>query len=78
MLAQSWHGHPTSREPRRNLRPRVACASKWTRVEALLRNRVFLAEYMRARAGWHDGDMVMFPLGNYWLRRNAQVPMAED
>jgi hypothetical protein len=28
VLTQSWRGQPTSREPRRNLRPRVADRSK--------------------------------------------------
>src|SRR5690606_13280713 len=29
VLRQSWRETPTSREPRRNLRPRVAARSKW-------------------------------------------------
>ena len=32
VLAQSWHGQPVSREPRRNLRPRVAAPNKWAPV----------------------------------------------
>ena len=50
VLAQSWHDSPASVEPRRNLRPRVATRSKWARIEALLRNRAFAAEYASARA----------------------------
>jgi hypothetical protein len=32
-------------EPRRNLNPRGAIKDKWARIEALLRNREFVAEY---------------------------------
>jgi hypothetical protein len=63
-------------EPRRNLRPRVTARSKWARIEALRRNRVFLVDYAVARAGWQDGEAVMFPIGTYWLRRFANVPIA--
>jgi hypothetical protein len=76
VLQQPWWGRPTSFEPRRNLRPRVAARSKWARIEALLRNRAFLVDYAAARAGWHEGATVMFPMGTYWLRRFANVPIA--
>lgn len=76
VLQQPWWGRPTSSEPRRNLRPRVAARSKWARIEALLRNRAFLVDYAAARAGWHEGATVMFPMGTYWLRRFANVPIA--
>ena len=73
---QSWRDSPTSREPRRNLRPRVAAHSKWSRVEALLRNREFLIAYREARAAWLAGTPIPFPPGTYWLRRFAAVPVA--
>ncbi len=76
VLAQSWRSQPASHEPRRNLRPRVATRSKWARIEALLRNRVFIAVYTSAREQWRDGTPVVFPPGTYWLRRFAQVPVA--
>jgi putative transposase len=76
VLQQSWHGQPTSIEPRRNLRPRVAAQSKWARIEALLRNRAFLVEYATARDAWRAGTPVTFPVGTYWLRRFANVPIA--
>ena len=75
VLQQPWWGRPTSFEPRRNLRPRVAARSKWARIEALLRNRAFLVDYAAARAGWQEGAAVMFPRGTYWLRRFANVPI---
>ncbi len=77
VLAQSWRSHPTSREPRRNLRPRIAARSKWARIEALLRNRGFVLAYRCAREAWRAGAAVMFPPGTYWLRRFAQVVVAQ-
>ena len=75
--AQSWRDYPTSVEPRRNLRPRVAGRSKWARVEALLRNRAFATEYASARERWRSGEPAVFPLGTYWLHRFASVPVLE-
>jgi hypothetical protein len=77
VLAQSWCSQPASHEPRRNLRPRVAAPSRWARIEALLRNRAFVAAYTSARQRWRDGMPSIFPPGTYWLRRFAQVPIAE-
>lgn len=39
---------PVTVEPPRNLRPRIATRSQWPRIEALLRNRAFVADYTRA------------------------------
>jgi hypothetical protein len=75
VLAQSWRGQPVSREPRRNLRPRIATPNKWARIEALLRNRAFVREYTADRAHWRDGVQVVFPPGTYWLQRFAYVPV---
>lgn len=76
VLQQSWRAQPTTIEPRRNLRPRVAARSKWARIEALLRNRTFLVAYATARDAWRAGTAVTFPPGTYWLRRFANVPIA--
>jgi putative transposase len=75
VLAQSWRDRPASSEPRRNLRPGVASRSKWARVEALLRNRLFVTEYASARERWRDGAAAVFPPGTYWLQRFASVPV---
>jgi hypothetical protein len=75
--AQSWRDSPTSVEPRRNLRPRVATRSQWARIEALLRNRAFAVEYASARERWRDGLPAVFPPGTYWLHRFAAVPVLE-
>jgi putative transposase len=76
ILRQSWRDSPTSREVRRNLRPTIAARSQWSRVEALQRNREFLAAYRDARVRWIAGDAIPFPIGTYWLRRFAHVPLA--
>ena len=73
---QSWRDCPSSREPRRNLRPTLAARNQWTRLEAIRRNREFLAAYRDARAAWISGDVIPFPVGTYWLRRFAHVPLA--
>lgn len=73
---QSWRAAPTTREPRRTLRPQVAARSHWARLEALRRNRAFLAAYRASRARWIAGQLVTFPAGTYWLRRFANVPLA--
>ena len=76
VLAQRWHEAPTTREPRRNLRPRVAALDPVARIDALARQRVFVEEYRRARAAWLAGARAAFPPGTYWLRRFAGVPIA--
>ncbi len=75
--AQSWRSYPASHEPRRTLRPQVAARSKWARIEALLRNRAFVAAYRCAREAWQAGVAAMFPPGTYWLQRFARVAIAE-
>jgi REP element-mobilizing transposase RayT len=73
ILRQSWRDSPMSREPRRNLRPRVAARSKWMRIAALQRNKEWEAAYKHARIQWLAGLDVEFPYGTYWLQRFASV-----
>lgn len=73
ILRQSWRDSPTSHEPRRNLRPRVAARSKPDRIAALQRNQEWQAAYRSARLLWLAGFEVEFPYGTYWLRRFAHV-----
>ncbi len=75
-LQQSWRGSPTSREPRRTLRPTIAARSRAERIAVILRNREFVAAYRDARARWIAGNSIPFPIGTYWLRRFANVPIA--
>ena len=78
ILRQSWQGRPNSKEPHRGLRPRVAARSTWSRAEALLRDRAFLCAYRDARIRWRAGLPATFPAGTYWLRRFANVPIADS
>ena len=45
------------------LSPRVAARSKWQRIEALLRNKCFVAAYRAARVAWLAGLPTVFPPG---------------
>jgi hypothetical protein len=78
ILDQRPTDHPTSREPRRQVSPRVASLNKWARIEALRRNKAFIAAYQHARTLWQAGHDAIFPIGTYWLRRFAGVPTAVD
>ncbi len=69
VLRQSWRDSPTSREPRRGLRPTIAARSLWARLEAIQRKREFVAAYRFARAALLVGSPIPFPYGTYWLAR---------
>ena len=75
ILRQSWRDSPTSREPRRNLRPAFAARSLWARIEAIQRKRAFTAAYRAARQAFLAGIPSSFPFGTYWLRRFVGVPV---
>ena len=77
VLTQSWRDQPGTREPRRNLRPRVATPNKWARIEAIMRDRAFVVDYADARARWRERAPVVFPPGTYWLQRFASVPIVD-
>ena len=77
VLAQRWSDRPATREPRRQLDPRVAAKSKWSRIEALMRNRDFRAAYAAARKSFIAGIRdVVFPAGTYWLCRFVEAVCA--
>lgn len=69
VLRQSWRDSPTSREPRRGLRPTFAARSLWARLEAIQRKREFSAAYRRALVAYRAGLPAVFPAGTYWLSR---------
>jgi putative transposase len=72
ILDQDWRDSPSSHEPRRELNPRVAAKNKWSRIEALQRNKDFGNVYRRAFEALRKGIKdVLFPAGTYWLRRFA-------
>jgi hypothetical protein len=60
---------PNTVEPRRNLRPHVACNNKPLRIAALTALRAFRAAYHQARASFVAGVRdVVFPLGTYAMK----------
>ena len=77
VLDQSWKAAPSSKEPRRNLRPRFAGA-KDVLVVAIGRFREFLAAYRAARKLWLKGKRVTFPAGTYWLARFTPVTLRPE
>jgi putative transposase len=77
VLKQQWRHSPSTREPRRGLSPRVACRSRWARVEALQRNQAFLDQYRGARDDQLAGRQAIFPPGTWWLCRYAGLTAAE-
>ena len=76
VLRQSWRDSPTSREPRRGLRPTIAARSLWARLEAIQRKREFTVAYRRARQALLAGMPIPFPYGTYWLGRFMGVEVA--
>jgi len=79
VLTQRWRDRPATREPRRQLDPRVAARNKWRRIEALMRNREFRAAYAAAREAFVAGVRdVIFPAGTYLLRRIVKMSCALD
>jgi len=78
VLKQRPTDRPQSREARREARPQVASVNKWARIEAIQRNKAFLAAYRAARELWKCGVAAMFPEGTYWLRRFAGVSMEPE
>lgn len=77
VLRQSWRESPTTRQPRRGLRPTIAARSLWARIEAIQRNREFAAAYRHARAALLAGRPIPFPHGTYWLRRFMAVEVEQ-
>ena len=69
---ESWRRSPSSREPRRGLRPRFAGPAA-ERIAALVDYRHFLAAYRVARTEWLGGNRPAFPAGTYWLARCAPI-----
>jgi REP element-mobilizing transposase RayT len=74
ILGQQPSHCPESHAPRFQMNPRVACKSKWARIEALLRNRGFIEKYRDAFVDHMAGLAgIVFPFGTYWMRRFGKV-----
>lgn len=72
VLAQDWRASPKSSAPHRGLNPRVAAKNKWSRIEALQRNKHFGDSYRAAFEAFRKGAMdVVFPAGTFWMCRFA-------
>ncbi len=54
ILSQRWNDRPSTLSLRRKLSPRVAARNKWSRIEALERNRVFEDAYKACVAEFAD------------------------
>jgi putative transposase len=74
---QSWTMCPSSKAPRRNLRPRFAGLKK-NRIAAIVAFREFLACYREARRDWLEGREPSFPQGTYWLARFTPLAVAVE
>ena len=75
VLQQSWKTVATSQPRRGEIRPHIAARSLCARRDAIQRDREFIAAYRDARARWLAGEACAFPVGTYWLRRFANVPI---
>ena len=78
VLRQSAFDSPTTHEPRRELRPRVAARNKWRRIETLQRAADFQRAYRAAMlARRASRARVTFPPGTYKLARLGLVICVE-
>jgi REP-associated tyrosine transposase len=69
VLAQKPFARPAPGEPRRTLKPQVACRNKWRRIEMLLRTREFPRLHREALDVWKAGiRSVLFPAGTWAMR----------
>jgi hypothetical protein len=73
VMRRSWRESPTSKSPRRGLRPTIAAKDLWRRLEAIQRRRDFLSRYRIARQALLAGIPIPFPHGTYWLKRFLNV-----
>ena len=76
VLRQSAFDSPATPAPRRRMSPRVAAKNKWRRIEAIRRNKRFLASYREALAKTREGREAVFPYGTYELARLRLVRVA--
>ena len=69
ILSQSVHASSLSTESFGQLNPRIACRSKWKRIETLQRLKEFVAAYKAALADWRRGVRdALFPPGTWHMR----------
>ena len=69
VLAASPFDRPSTQEPRRNLRPQIACLNRERRIRELVALRQFRAAYGEARRRFVAGQRdVVFPAGTFQMR----------
>jgi REP-associated tyrosine transposase len=69
ILAASAFDRPATYEPRRNLRPHIACLNRERRIRELLALRRFRAVHAEARRRFAGGQYdVIFPAGTFQMR----------
>jgi len=74
ILAQDPHDRPRSREPRRELDPKVACGNPAKRVSALRELKGFVNSYREALEEFRSGlRETFFPLGTWSMRVRLAV-----
>ncbi len=74
VLEQRPFDSPQTAEPHFGVSPRIAARSKWSRIEAIHRSRVFVESYRSAIKSWMAGVTdVVFPYGTYWMRKFGRV-----
>lgn len=74
IMRQSPLGKPSNDAERFGLSPRIAAKSKWARIEAIQRDRGFLAKYRSCIKAHLAGALsIVFPFGTYLMRELAQV-----
>jgi REP element-mobilizing transposase RayT len=78
VIQQDPFASPTTREPRRELSPRVASRNKWLRIETLARCAEFARHYREALTAWCEKKRnAVFPPGTYLMRIRHLVDCAE-
>ena len=74
ILGQRPFDNPKTPAPHLGISPRVAAKSKWPRIDALGRAKVFVERYRVAINQWMAGVAnVVFPYGTYWMHKFARV-----
>jgi len=70
VLKMSPTDSPRTLEPRRNLRPHIACGNRELRMRELAALRGFRLAHREARLRFQGGEnRVEFPSGTYWMLR---------
>jgi putative transposase len=79
VMRQDWNASPGSSAPRRGMRPTIAGANKWARIEALQRSAEWLCAYKEALRRFVSGQRdVEFPKGSWWMGVRLGCVVAVD